>query len=101
MTREGCVRIELRFKAPLKESVVMLTKVTYPGLFAIDYAQHLFDMNTNQLYDILWRDSTASSYVMAIVPSNALKYINSDRNERCYIVNCMKTRTYAETWDTG
>jgi hypothetical protein len=42
VTREGCVRIELRFKSPLKESVVMLTKVTYPGLFEIDYARNLY-----------------------------------------------------------
>ena len=42
VTREGCVRIELRFKSPLQESVVMLTKVTYPGLFEIDYARNLY-----------------------------------------------------------
>jgi hypothetical protein len=42
VTREGCVRIELRFISPLEESVVMLTKVTYPGLFTIDYARNLY-----------------------------------------------------------
>ena len=45
-------------------------------------------MNTNQLYQLLWNDSTASSYVMAIIPSNALRYVRADRCERCYIVNC-------------
>lgn len=42
VTRDGCVRIELRFKKPLPESVVMLTKVTYPGLFEIDYARNIY-----------------------------------------------------------
>ena len=42
VTREGCVRIELRFRSPLEESAVMLTKVTYPGLFSIDYARNLY-----------------------------------------------------------
>ena len=42
VTREGCVRIELRFKSPLKESAVMLTKVSYPGLFEIDYARNIY-----------------------------------------------------------
>ena len=42
VAREGSVRIELRFKAPLPESCVMLTKVTYPGLFEIDYARNIY-----------------------------------------------------------
>ena len=42
VTREGSVRIELRFKVPLPESTVMLTKVTYPGLFEIDYARNVY-----------------------------------------------------------
>jgi len=42
VTREGSVRIELRFNAPLPESTVMLTKVTYPGLFEIDYARNIY-----------------------------------------------------------
>ena len=42
VTREGSVRIELRFKEPLPESTVMLTKVTYPGLFEIDYARNVY-----------------------------------------------------------
>jgi len=40
--REGSVRIELRFNSPLPESSVMLTKVTYPGLFEIDYARNIY-----------------------------------------------------------
>ena len=40
--RDGCVRIELRFKSPLPESAVMITKVTYPGLFQIDYARNIY-----------------------------------------------------------
>lgn len=42
VTREGSVRIELRFESPLPESTVMLTKVTYPGLFEIDYARNVY-----------------------------------------------------------
>ena len=42
VSREGSVRIELRFKSPLPESCVMLTKVTYPGLFEIDYARNIY-----------------------------------------------------------
>lgn len=42
VTRDGCVRIELRFKSPLPESAVMLTKVTYPGLFQVDYARNIY-----------------------------------------------------------
>ena len=42
VTRDGCVRIELRFKSPLPESSVMITKVTYPGLFQIDYARNIY-----------------------------------------------------------
>ena len=45
-------------------------------------------MNTNELYEILWNDKTASSYVMAIIPSRALSYVKADGRERCYIVNC-------------
>ena len=42
VTRDGSVRIELRFKSPLPESAVMITKVTYPGLFQIDYARNIY-----------------------------------------------------------
>lgn len=42
VSRDGCVRIELRFKKPLPETIVMLTKVTYPGLFQIDYARNIY-----------------------------------------------------------
>ena len=45
-------------------------------------------MNTNQMYEILWNDDISSSYVMAIMPSNALRYVRADKSERCYIVNC-------------
>ena len=57
-------------------------------------------MNTNQLYEILWNDEITSSYVMAIMPSNALKYLKAShgtrrckpakrcKSEYCYIVNC-------------
>ena len=45
-------------------------------------------MNTDQLYEILWNDTIATAYVMAIMPSNALKYVRPDQQERCYIVNC-------------
>ena len=40
--RVGNVRIELRFSRPLPESVVMLTRVTYPCLFDVDYARNIF-----------------------------------------------------------
>jgi len=42
INRDGCVRIELRFKKPLPETVVMITKATYPGLFQIDYARNIY-----------------------------------------------------------
>lgn len=42
VNRDGCVRIELRFKSPLPESAVMITKATYPGLFQIDYARNIY-----------------------------------------------------------
>jgi len=41
VTREGSVRIELRFQSPLPEASVILTKVTYPGLFEIYYARNV------------------------------------------------------------
>ena len=44
-------------------------------------------MNTNELYEQLWRDETTSSYVLGVVPSKALKFIHADRRTRCYIVH--------------
>ena len=38
----GCCRIELRFDKPLPESVVMLAKVEYPGLYELDSSRNVF-----------------------------------------------------------
>ena len=45
-------------------------------------------LTTTEMYEILWKDNTASQYVMAVVQPSALKYISADSKERCYIVNC-------------
>lgn len=37
--RSGSLRLELRFSKQLRESVVLLSKVTYPGLFEVDYTR--------------------------------------------------------------
>lgn len=42
---------------------------------------------TDELYENLWMDEITSNYVMAVLPSKALKFIHADRHERCYIVN--------------
>lgn len=45
-------------------------------------------MNIAQIYDILWLDRLTSSYVFAVLPTQALKFINAtDVVESCYIIN--------------
>ena len=45
-------------------------------------------LTTGELYELLWKDSLTSKYVMAVVQPSALKYISADHKQRCYIVNC-------------
>ena len=45
-------------------------------------------MNTDQIYEMLWNDAAVSSYVMAVIPCNALKYISASAVRGCYIMNC-------------
>ena len=42
INKQGCCRIELRFDKPLAESVVMLAKVEYPGLYELDFSRNIF-----------------------------------------------------------
>ena len=41
LRRQGNVRIEVRFRKELKESVVMLARITSPGHFGVDYARNI------------------------------------------------------------
>jgi len=45
-------------------------------------------LSTENLYEIMWGDCTASDYIMAVAPPSALKFVQVDHKERCYIVNC-------------
>ena len=40
--RQGNVRLEVTFSSPLPESVIMLARVTYPGLFSVDHARNVY-----------------------------------------------------------
>ena len=46
-------------------------------------------MNTAEIYELLWNDLKTSSYIMAVIPSEALPYVKPDNRKRCYIVNTM------------
>ena len=46
-------------------------------------------MNASEIYELLWKDQKTSSYVMAVIPSEALPYVQPDYRKRCYIVNTM------------
>lgn len=41
LKRQGGVRIEVRFREELKESVVMLARIMSPGHFSVDYARNI------------------------------------------------------------
>jgi len=61
-------------------------------------------LNTESIYEMIWRDPPTSDYVLAVAPPSALKFIQSDHKERCYIVNCyddddkMYSRVHAGHW---
>ena len=40
--RSGNLRLEITFSESLPESVVMLARVTYPGLFSVDHARNIY-----------------------------------------------------------
>lgn len=44
-------------------------------------------LSTDEIYELLWRDRTASAFVMAAMPSKGLKYIHSSAQDCFYIVN--------------
>ena len=48
-------------------------------------------MNTGLLYELLWKDEKASSYVLAVIPPEALRFIRHERRTQCYIVNTRKS----------
>lgn len=41
-TRDGSVRIELKFARQLPESVIMLTRVCYPAMYSFDYERNVY-----------------------------------------------------------
>ena len=41
LKRQGCVRIEVRFRKELKQSAVMLARISHPGHFSVDYARNI------------------------------------------------------------
>jgi hypothetical protein len=66
-------------------------------------------MITSDIYDFVWRDPRVSSYVLAVAPSDALRYIANSPNTRinrtnyqrrskqeCYIINTEMTEKKSE-----